>query len=136
MKIPTDSTLLLLALLIGIGTLLSCKEDSVATDTTKPTVMIDEPTSNDTISVTGNEVHVEFVASDNDKLQSVDVRVVNSADSLYFSDSPNVSGLKTFSYHEHFTPSAMSLVQLRLTVTASDAANNTTTATVTFYIRP
>lgn len=121
--------------LTAVGMFISCKKENI--DATPPSIVIQEPAPNDTIAVTGVEVHVEFVVSDDDRLQSVDVRVVVTAtDSVIFTDTPGVSGLKTFSYHDHFAPVATDLTRLRLTVTAKDVSNNRSDATVLFSIRP
>lgn len=93
-------------------------------DTQKPIITIEEPAANDTSSVSLNKVHVEFVVSDNDKLQQVHVSVAAPSWPPVFAANPGVAGMSTFLFHEHFIPTAAGVSQLLLTVTAVDAHSN------------
>jgi hypothetical protein len=114
----------------------SCKNDP-ATDGEKPVITMAEPSANDTISIAAaSEIHIEFVVTDNDKLQQLSVAVTNAANISLYASNPAVSGLSTYTFHQHFTPSASGVTQLTLTVTATDAHGNAATQTVVFYVRP
>ena len=112
----------------------SCKK--TVTDTTKPTVSVEEPIANDTMSVTGDSVHVEFIAKDDIGLKQVAVAIKNMAGTILYSDTLNVDSL-IYYYHNHYVPKGITaLTPLVLTATASDKSANTSTQTVNFYIKP
>jgi hypothetical protein len=113
----------------------SCKDDETV-DNEKPAITIEEPSANDTISVGTEEIHIEFLVNDNDKLHQLSVRLTTPPDSLLYSSSPNVEGLKSYSFHQHTQPTAVAVTSLTLTVTAVDATGNTQTQTIAFFMAP
>lgn len=123
--------LIAIGMLTGIA---SCKKES---DTEKPVIAIDEPTANDTISLSSSDsVHVEFTASDNEELHEVSVSVTNSAGTSFLSDTEDVDK-SVYAYHKHFLPTGItSPTPFTLTVAASDHSGNEESKTVTFIVVP
>ena len=106
------------------------------TDTTKPTIKIYEPKSNDTLAVTNDSVHLEIEITDNVEIKNVFVNVKDVNGVEVYKDSQNIN-LPTFEYHEHYVPTAINNVKsLVLTVIATDKSLNTNSQAVHFFIKP
>ena len=72
----------------SIINLTSCKKKTSEIDTEKPFLSIVEPMANDTTSMAVEpEIHVEFTATDNNKLKSLSVTLKDNLNNILFSSS-------------------------------------------------
>jgi hypothetical protein len=135
---PLFKFILIILISVSIVHLYSCKKKTPETDSEKPFLSIMEPLANDTTSmVVEPEIHVEFTATDNDYLKSLIVTLKDSLNNIVFSSSPTVDGLKSYSFHQHYTPAAITGTTLfKANITATDKSNNTTTQEFLFYVAP
>lgn len=115
----------------------SCANDKEK-DAKKPIITIIEPIPGDTMSMAVEDsVHLEFSASDNKALHSVNVKVINSSNVVVFNENPAVDGLKLFHYHAHYHPGTVTtFTPLTLAITATDQDGNTASESVNFNIKP
>ncbi len=131
--------ILIIFISVSIVQLYSCKKKTSETDSEKPFLSIVEPMANDTTSITVEpEIHVEFTATDNDYLKSLIVTLKDSLNNIVFSSSPTVDGLKSYSFHQHYSPAAAitGTTLYKANITATDKSNNTTTQEFLFYVAP
>ena len=112
----------------------SCKKDE--TDVEKPTIVVAEPLTNDTLSLSADpKVHIEFTATDNDGLHEVVVNVTNGSTNFY-TNTKDVDNT-TLNFHEHFIPTGITAVTpMTLTIDADDHTGNTISKSVIFYVKP
>ncbi len=116
----------------------SCSQEETESDSEKPTIHVEEPSMNDTIVLTQSpEVHIEFTAQDNVELKQISVKLTNSIGTELFAESPNVTGLKVFSFHDHYMPTGISVITpLTLTIVAIDKKDNSQTQVVPIVVKP
>ncbi len=116
----------------------SCSKEETKSDTEKPTIHVEEPSMNDTIVLSQSpEIHIEFTAQDNIELKQVSVKLTNNIGTELFTENPNVTGLKVFSFHDHYMPTGISsLTPLTLTIVATDKKDNSQTQIVPLMVKP
>lgn len=134
----TIKTISMLAIIaVAIAFISSCKKSTTA-DTTKPTIAVVEPTDMDTLSITLEpELHIEFTASDNRALKSLNVIVTDSSLNTLASYSPTVSNMTLYPFHEHMMlSSAYENSKIFVKITAIDEALNTTEQKFTLFVNP
>lgn len=113
---------------ICLFTVAACHKDSNA-----PVLTIVSPTEGESVS---GEVHIECSATDQ-SLHEMEVKVTKDADGTeLFSAAPEVHDLKSYDFHEHFTPTVSAETAVTLTVTVSDHNDHTVTQTVKFTVKP
>lgn len=123
------ATSILMATLAG-----ACQEKA---DTEKPVITLEEPMTNDTISVATDSVHIHLTATDNIGLHELTITIKDAAGATVFTDAPDVHDLKTYSYHDHYIPTGVTaLAPLTLTIAAADHDDNMETKTVNFFVKP
>jgi hypothetical protein len=123
----------------SIINLTSCKKKTSEIDTEKPFLSIVEPMANDTTSIAMEpEIHVEFTATDNNKLKSLSVTLKDNLNNILFSSSPTVDGLKSYSFHQHYLPTMTitGTTLFKVNIIATDQNNNTNTQEILFYLEP
>ena len=123
----------------SIINLTSCKKKTSEIDTEKPFLSIVEPMANDTTSMAVEpEIHVEFTATDNNKLKSLSVTLKDNLNNTLFSSSPTVDGLKSYSFHQHYLPTMTitGTTLFKVNIIATDQNNNTNTQEILFYLEP
>ena len=123
----------------SIINLTSCKKKTSEIDTEKPFLSIVEPMVNDTTSIAMEpEIHVEFTATDNNKLKSLSVNLKDNLNNILFSSSPTVDGLKSYSFHQHYLPTMTitGTTLFKVNIIATDQNNNTNTQEILFYLEP
>ncbi len=127
--------LFVVALLAGVGYSACHKHDTA--DVTKPTIEITEPLLNDTVVISLDSVHIEFLAKDNSSLLNVAVSIKNNSSGAFpFSDSRGIHQA-SFDYHSHFVPQGITVpTSMTLSVTATDHNSNSATKSVNFVVKP
>lgn len=123
----------------SIINLTSCKKKTSEIDTENPFLSIVEPMANDTTSMAVEpEIHVEFTATDNNKLKSLSVTLKDNLNNILFSSSPTVDGLKSYSFHQHYLPTMTitGTTLFKVNIIATDQNNNTNTQEILFYLEP
>lgn len=123
----------------SIINLTSCKKKTSEIDTENPFLSIVEPMANDTTSMAVEpEIHVEFTATDNNKLKSLSVTLKDNLNNTLFSSSPTVDGLKSYSFHQHYLPTMTitGTTLFKVNIIATDQNNNTNTQEILFYLEP
>ena len=132
----------LYSILIIFGSTLllySCnKNNSSSTDDTKPIITIAEPTTNDTITLTLEpEVHIEFTITDNVGLHNLSVLIIKNNIDTLMNETPSVSDLKVYSFHEHLMPIGItSLTGFKVIIKAEDHSGNMESKVIDFYVEP
>jgi hypothetical protein len=122
----------------SIINLTSCKKKTSEIDTEKPFLSIVEPMANDTTSMAVEpEIHVEFTATDNNKLKSLSVTLKDGLNNILFSSNPTVDGLKSYSFHQHYLPTMTitGTTLFKVNIIATDQNNNTNTQDILFYLK-
>ena len=114
------------------------KNNSSSTDDTKPIITIAEPTANDTISLTlESEVHIEFTVTDNVGLHNLSVLIIKNNIDTLMNETPSVSDLKVYSFHEHLIPIGIaSLTGFKVLIKAEDHSGNMESKVIDFYVEP
>ena len=123
----------------SIINLTSCKKKTSEIDTEKPFLSIVEPMANDTTSMAVEpEIHVEFTATDNNKLKSLSVTLKDGLNNILFSSNPTVDGLKSYSFHQHYLPimTITGTTLFKVNIIATDQNNNTNNQDILFYLEP
>lgn len=120
------------------GFMSACKKRNYSTDTTNPVITIVEPMANDTIEVSVDpEVHIEFTATDNEVLKTLDISVKDANGIQLFAESPNVAGNNVYPYHNHFIPSNITTgKEITVNLKAVDANNNSVEKVIPVYLNP
>jgi len=123
-------------LLISLLGLFACQKNAV-NDREKPALAFVEPAIGDTINLSlGDELHIEFTATDNTGLHSLDVSLKDQLGTTYLQNNPNVGNLKVYPFHTHLTPSLSTPTQMTLHVLAEDHSGNTEESTIQFWVMP
>jgi hypothetical protein len=125
------------AILFLLGSLfITCKKQSAEIDSTAPTIVIDDPTVNDTYPALTGDCHMEFTASDDVQLSGIAVNVTNAAGVNYYSNSLTIH-TKTHDYHDHLVVNGVTSVSpFILKITIIDKSGNTLNKTIPFYLKP
>lgn len=134
-KTIMKKNILFLSLLFIVVFFASCKKSN---DTTKPSISIDNPLANDTVSMTGkNSIPILISLTDNTMLDKTRVEVYDKANVLVYNSTPFVPSLRTFSFYEQFKPTNISgATMFTLKVSVTDVSQNTEMQTVPFYVKP
>ncbi len=129
---------LILLSFITMISLYSCNKNKTTSDTTKPIITMVEPTDMDTITLSIDpEVHIEFTASDNEALHSLDVKLLDSANQLLQQSTPNVMDQTSYAFHTHYIPSGVTgLTWVKVQITTTDHSENTTTKELKVFLKP
>lgn len=116
----------------------SCKKNKSSSDTTNPIIAIVEPTDLDTLKLSvESELHIEFTASDNSSLHSLEVNLLDSSNAILFQSTPNVMDQTSYAFHSHYFPIGITgLTWMKITIKATDHASNITEKVVKVYIKP
>lgn len=130
-------TMLLLTSLALVGAITftsSCKKKD--TDSSAPTLVMDEPADDDTVVVVGDSLHIEGTVTDA-SLHELNIKVTkNSTGATLYNQDPMVHDLTTYFYHYHFAPKASDTGACTLTVTVSDHSEHTISKTAAFKVIP
>ena len=120
------------------GFMSACKKRNYSTDTTNPVITIVEPMANDTIEVSVDpEVHIEFTATDNEVLKTLEISVKDANGIQLFAESPNVAGNNVYPYHNHFIPINITTgKEITVNLKAVDANNNSVEKVIPVYLNP
>ena len=132
-KMITYKSNIIIALIsIAFASLTSCKKEN--TDTSKPIITVEEPSSNDTVS---GPIHIEFIVTDNISLNQLTIKILNSSGTELFIKNPAVMDLKEFDFHEHYDASGITgATHLSVIITATDKSNNIETITIPIIAVP
>lgn len=116
--------------------ILSCKKNTV-TDTEKPALAFVEPVIGDTVQLSlGEELHIEFTATDNDGLHSLQVNLKDMSGTSLLMNTPAVTNLTVYPFHAHLSPALSVPTEMILQVVAEDHSGNTEQATIQFWVLP
>jgi hypothetical protein len=131
----------LFSFLIAIAFLffISCsKNSSSSTDITRPVITMAEPMPDDTSNLSVEpEVHVEFTVTDEVGLHELSVLVIKNNTDTLMNETPSVSDLKVYAFHEHLIPAGIiATVPFKAIIKASDHAGNVQSTVVNFYVTP
>jgi hypothetical protein len=121
--------------LLGIVSLAfnACKKDE---DTEKPTLAVVEPLAGDTLFLSQDpEIHIEFTASDNEELHEVSINLKDANGNVFLTKIEDVDQ-KTFSFHEHVTPTLTTGVEFTLNIEADDHSGNSNAQEIKFFVLP
>lgn len=112
----------------------ACQKNTI--DKQSPVITIAEPLEDSLFLSVEPEVHVEFTVSDNTKLQSLHVELIDSTQQLLINESPDVNGLPVYPFHQHVVPVLIAPMPMQLRITATDQGNNTTYKIIPVIISP
>ena len=116
--------------------LTSCKKNAV-TDAEKPALAFVEPEISDTVNLSlGEELHIEFTATDNAGLHSLEVSLKDQNGTSYLMQTPSVTNLKVYPFHAHLSPALTGPATMTLQVLAEDHSGNTCEANISFLVLP
>lgn len=122
-----------LALIGAITFTSSCKKKD--TDSSAPTLVIDEPAAGETVTV-GDSLHIEGTVTDA-SLHELNIKVTkNSNGATVFNSDPVVHDLTTYFFHAHYAPVLSDTGACTVTVTVADHSENITKKTVTVTVLP
>lgn len=129
-----------LVLVSAFSFLISCSKNNhtSSNDTVKPVITMAEPLPDDTTTLSVEpEVHVEFTVTDEVGLHELSVLVIKNNTDTLMNESPAVSNLKVYAFHEHLIPTGIAaVVPFKAIITASDHAGNVQSTIVNFYVTP
>lgn len=116
----------------------ACKKRNYSNDTTKPVITVVEPMANDTVQISVDpEVHIEFTATDNETLKTLNISVKDANGNQLFTESPNVAGNSVYLYHNHFIPANITSGQeITVSLKAVDANENSVEQVIPVYLNP
>lgn len=116
----------------------ACKKRNYSNDTTKPVITMVEPMANDTVQISIDpEVHIEFTATDNEALKTLNISVKDANGNQLFTESPNVAGNSVYPYHNHFIPANITSGQeITVNLKAVDANENLVEHVIPVYLNP
>ncbi len=113
-----------------------CLGCSKLNDSEKPSINILSPKTNDTISGNNREVFLEFTASDNNRLASLNLEINDENGKNYFADTKTLAG-QNYSYKNSFlVVKNTKLKALVMKVNILDEAKNENLSLCTFYLAP
>lgn len=124
--------------MIFAGFIVACKKRNYSHDTTKPVITVVEPLTNDTVQISVDpEVHIEFTATDNEALKTLNISVKDANGNQLFTESPNVAGNSVYPYHNHFIPANITSGQeITVSLKALDANENSVELVIPVYLKP
>jgi hypothetical protein len=116
----------------------SCKKNKSSSDTTNPIIAIVEPTDLDTLKLSvESELHIEFTASDNSSLHSLEVNLLDSSNAILFQSTPNVMDQTSYAFHSHYIPIGITgLTWMKITIKATDHSSNIAEKVLKVYVKP
>lgn len=113
-----------------------CLGCSKLNDSEKPSINILSPKTNDTIFGNNREVFLEFTASDNNRLASLNLEINDENGKNYFADTKTLAG-QNYSYKNSFlVVKNTKLKALVMKVNILDEAKNENLSLCTFYLAP
>ena len=113
-----------------------CLGCSKINDSEKPIINILSPKTNDTISGNNSEVFLEFTASDNNRLASLNLEINDENGKNYFADTKILAG-QNYSYKNSFLVlKNTKLKALVMKVNILDESKNESLSLRTFYLAP
>ena len=114
-------------------TVAACKHDHDEDDTTPPTLTIDEPLENDSVS---GEAHIEGDVTD-ESLHNMEIRITQDSDGAeLYKVSPEVHDKTAYHFHQHWAPTLSAAKAVTVTITVEDHQENKTVKSVKFTINP
>lgn len=117
------SLFMVIAITFGIA---SCSKEKT---NEAPTITLDEPADNSTITL-GNEIHVEGTATDDNELHEMAIWITYMGDTVANS-YPTVHAQKSYDFHTHYEPVAAGTYTVNVVAADHDGLTTTETRTVT-----
>lgn len=121
-------------ILLGLVLISSCKKHE--DDTENPKITINKPTSNDTITLSTQDVMIDFVASDNDEIHDIIVTVTDTTGNRFYYKKIH-DDVESYSFTDNFNPKViMQLNPMVLKIEVNDHSSNQESKTLNFFVKP
>lgn len=129
MNFKTTSFLFLFVLAINI----QCTKKNA--DTTVPSISLVTPQNNDTINGLQSEIPIEFIATDNDRLDEMEMNIYDSIGKNVAHEKTSIFGT-SFHYTSaiNFQSSSTKRKELELEIKIKDKSGNSQSSRTKFYI--
>lgn len=124
-------------LIFGLVVIAACKKKPKGPDTINPEITLQAPVAGSTVYINhGEELHIEFTATDNQYLQFIDVNVIDQLGNSWYNKSIDVDKQAAYPFHVHISPTVNQSTSMRVIIKVTDEAQNSITREIDCYVAP